>query len=55
MCVYESISEDYDIEDEDKLTWDEIVNNIKDNRRCAAGIDYVENITAEYYDLRLNR
>jgi len=64
VCVYNAVHESYQAIDESartdeedgtpfKLSWDEIVGGIND-KSCARGINYVDNITRPYYDFKIN-
>jgi hypothetical protein len=50
LCVYDAVRTNYKIDDKDKLTWDVIADNLRDDKTCSNGLRYVENITGKYYD-----
>jgi len=47
-CVYEGVQAS---KGSGKVNWDSVSENIQD-KYCARGVDYVEKITAPYYEFK---
>jgi hypothetical protein len=55
VCVYNIVKAYHKIDDNDKLSWNAVLDDIDNIGSCSTGVRYAENITFEYYNFGTTR